>query len=143
MRQIACARYSFGFWGTKICSGLNIIVGGGFAVVNYVAVGQILSAVSNYQMSITVGIVIVALLSYLISVFGFRIIHVYEKFAWIPIFIIMCVLLGQVAPFTDTSAPATHGGLGLTGSILTIFAINFGKTSRARFSDLPYTKLSF
>jgi purine-cytosine permease-like protein len=36
LRQIACSRYSFGFYGAKLCSFLNVIVGGGFAVVNYV-----------------------------------------------------------------------------------------------------------
>jgi purine-cytosine permease-like protein len=37
LRQIAASRYSFGFWGAKLCSVLNVIVGGGFAVVNYVS----------------------------------------------------------------------------------------------------------
>jgi len=37
LRQIACSRYSFGFWGAKLCSVLNVIIGGGFAVVNYVS----------------------------------------------------------------------------------------------------------
>jgi purine-cytosine permease-like protein len=36
MRQIATSRYSFGFWGAKLCGVLNVIVGGGFGVVNYV-----------------------------------------------------------------------------------------------------------
>jgi len=38
LRQIACSRYSFGFWGAKLCSVLNVVIGGGFAVVNYVSV---------------------------------------------------------------------------------------------------------
>lgn len=50
MRQIACSRYSFGYWGAMIASVLNIIVGGGFAVVNFVVVGQILSAVADYNL---------------------------------------------------------------------------------------------
>lgn len=83
MRQIATSRYSFGFWGAKLCSVLNIVVGGGFAVVNYVVVGQILSAVSGYTMSITVGIVIIAVISYVVSIFGFRLIHTFEKYSWI------------------------------------------------------------
>jgi purine-cytosine permease-like protein len=38
LRQIACSRYSFGFYGAKLCSVLNVIIGGGFAVVNYVSI---------------------------------------------------------------------------------------------------------
>lgn len=41
LRQIATSRYSFGFWGAKLCSFLNVIVGGGFAVVNYVRLAPV------------------------------------------------------------------------------------------------------
>lgn len=41
LRQLACSRYSFGFWGAKLCSALNVIIGGGFAVVNYVRVSAL------------------------------------------------------------------------------------------------------
>ena len=37
LRQIACSRYSFGFYGAKLCCVLNVVIGGGFAVVNYVS----------------------------------------------------------------------------------------------------------
>jgi purine-cytosine permease-like protein len=37
LRQIATSRYSFGFWGAKLCSVLNVLIGGGFSVVNYVS----------------------------------------------------------------------------------------------------------
>ena len=110
---------------------LNVVVGGGFYVVNLVVVGQILSAVSDYTLSITVGIVIVAVSSYLISIFGFRLIHTFEKYSWIGTFIIMAVLLGQVAPYVDSSIPGLDGssGLSFAGPFLTILAINFSFTS--------------
>ncbi|KAF2670140.1 hypothetical protein BT63DRAFT_424097 [Microthyrium microscopicum] len=131
LRQIACSRYSFGFWGAKLCSVLNVIVGGGFAVVNYVVVGQILSAVSDYKMSITVGIVIIAVLSYIISLFGFKLIHTFEKYSWIGTLILLLVLVGQVAPHVDPSIPGEVGssGLGFAGAFLTILAINFSNAS--------------
>lgn len=131
LRQIACSRYSFGFWGAKLCSVLNVIIGGGFAVVNYVVVGQILSAVSDYSMSITVGIIIIAILSYLISVFGFKLIHTFEKYSWISTFILLLVLIGQAAPHVDASAPGEDGtsGVAFAGTFLTILAINFSNAS--------------
>lgn len=92
LRAIATSRYSFGFYGAYICSFLNVIIGGGFAVVNVVVVGQILSAVSNYKMSIAVGCVIIAVIGYVISIFGFRLIHTYEKYSWIMTFILICVM---------------------------------------------------
>jgi purine-cytosine permease-like protein len=111
---------------------LNIIVGGGFFVVNLVVVGQILSAVSDYTMSLIVGIVIIAVVSFLLSVFGYRIIHTYEKYSWIVTFILLLVLTGQVAPHVDinaTSPDASPRGVALAGSFLSIVAIMFSNAS--------------
>lgn len=125
LRAIATSRYSFGWWGAKLCSVLNVVIGGGFAVVNYVVVGQVLSACSDYQMSITVGIVIIAIISYLVSIFGFHLIHTFEKYSWIGTFILFCVLIAQAAPNIDPNAPGFDTGLGYAGSFLSIVAINF------------------
>jgi purine-cytosine permease-like protein len=94
-----------------------------------VVVGQILSAVSDYKMSISVGIVIIAIVSYIISVFGFQIIHTFEKYSWCGTFILLLVLIGQAAPHVDASLPGPAGssGLAYTGTFLTILAINFCK----------------
>ncbi|KAI5459018.1 permease for cytosine/purines, uracil, thiamine, allantoin-domain-containing protein [Mariannaea sp. PMI_226] len=131
MRQIATSRYSFGFWGAKLCSVLNIVVGGGFGVVNYVVVGQILSAVSDYKLSITVGIIIIAVISYIVSIFGFKLIHTFEKYSWIYTFILLSVLIGQAAPHVELDHKGSDGNSGLlyAGSFLTIVAINFSNAS--------------
>lgn len=131
LRAIATSRYSFGFWGAKLCSLLNVIIGGGFAVVNYVVVGQILSAVSDYNMSITVGIIIIAILSYVISIFGFKLIHTFEKYSWISTFILFCVLIAQAAPNINPNSPPPDFDVGLAyyGSFLSILAINFSNSS--------------
>ncbi|RMZ92560.1 hypothetical protein DV736_g226, partial [Chaetothyriales sp. CBS 134916] len=129
LRAIATSRYSFGFWGAKLCSVLNVIVGGGFAVVNVVITGQMLSAVSNYSMSISVGCVIVAVISYVVSIFGFAMIHTFERYSWIISFILILVLYGQAAPHIDPSAPGFGSGLGYAGSWLSFMAICFSSAS--------------
>lgn len=74
---------------------------------------------------------IVSVLSYLISIFGFRLIHTYEKYSWIGTFILMCVLYGQAAPHVQPDAPGGDGnsGLGFAGNFLSILAINFSNAS--------------
>jgi NCS1 nucleoside transporter family len=129
LRAIATSRYSFGFWGAKLCSILNVVVGGGFAVVNVVITGQMLSAVSDYHMTIAVGCVIVAVISYVVSVFGFRIIHTFEKYSWIVSFILLCVLLGQAGPHIGPHAPGFGSGLELAGSWLSFMSICFSSAS--------------
>lgn len=129
LRQIATARYSFGFWGAKLCSVLNVIVGGGFAVVNVVITGQMLSAVSDFHMTVAVGCVIVAVISYVVSVFGFAIIHTFEKYSWIVSFILISVLIGQAAPHVGASAPGFGTNLEVAGSWLSFMAICFSSSS--------------
>lgn len=131
MRAIVTSRYSFGFWGAKLCSVLNVIIGGGFAVVNVVVVGQILSAVSDYTMTISVGCVIIAIISYVVSVFGFALIHTYEKYSWIMSVILMIVLMAEVGGKIDASIPGEDGnsGLGFAGSFLSFMAVNFSSAS--------------
>jgi purine-cytosine permease-like protein len=80
-------------------------------------------------MTLTVGIIIIAIISYVISIFGFKLIHTFEKYSWISTFILLLVLIAQAAPYVDTNAPSLDGnsGLAFAGSFLSILAINFCK----------------
>lgn len=51
----------------------------GYGMIDCVIGGQILSAVSGGSMTIVVGIVIVALISWVVAVFGMSIFHAYER----------------------------------------------------------------
>ncbi|KAL3426618.1 hypothetical protein PVAG01_00127 [Phlyctema vagabunda] len=129
LRAIATSRYSFGFYGAKLASILNIVIGAGFSVVNVVVVGQMLNAVSNYKMPIEVGCVIIAVLGYVISIFGFALIHTFEKYSWIMTVIIMLILIGEIGGKVDAGVPAQESGLVLAGSFLSFLAICFSSAS--------------
>lgn len=129
LRQIASARYSFGMWGTRLCVVLNLFTIGGFLVVGLILVGQLLSAVSDFSMSITVGIVIVSILDFLISLFGFQVLHTFEKYSWIVAFVLLWVLLGQAAPHANASIPSLSTGLPRAGSFLTLLAVNMSNSA--------------
>lgn len=80
-------------------------------------------------MTIAVGCVIIAVISYVVSVFGFKIIHTYEKYSWIMSFVLMLVLIGQLGGKVDASLPAEDTGLIMAGSFLSFLAINFSSAS--------------
>ena len=82
LRQIANSRYSFGWWPSKIAAGLNIISQLGWASVGCITGGLALSAVSNGKVSLILGVVIIALISFCFSFIGLRAVLVYEKWAW-------------------------------------------------------------
>lgn len=130
LRQIAVSRYAFGIWGSKFCGLLNIVVNIGFGTIACIVAGQLISAVSGGTVSIVVGIVILCALSYILSVFGFKVIHRYEQVAWALILVLICVNFGQSAKyFSATPAQSTVSGLDLTGSSLSYFAIVIGVTT--------------
>lgn len=88
-----------------------------------------LSACSDYTISITVGIVIVSVIGYVVSVFGFRVVVLFEKYSWIGAFILMLVLVAQATPHVDPGAPSAIRGLAFSGAWLSILAINFAGAS--------------
>lgn len=90
-----------GWWPSKLVVILNIIVLLGYALIDCVIAGQILSAVSDNTMSIVVGIIIVALITWVITTFGYQIFHYYERFAWLPQLIVLCILFGVAGPKFD------------------------------------------
>lgn len=77
-------RYFMGYWPAKLPCFLNMILMIGYGTIDCIIGGQILSAVSGGSMSIVVGIVIVALISWVIAVFGMAIFQKYERYPSYP-----------------------------------------------------------
>ena len=68
-----------GYWPSKLTCILNMIIMVGYGTISCIIAGQILSAVSDGSMTIIVGIVITALISWLVAVFGMGLFHIYER----------------------------------------------------------------
>ncbi|KAK4251037.1 permease for cytosine/purines, uracil, thiamine, allantoin-domain-containing protein [Corynascus novoguineensis] len=94
MRQMLQARYSFGRYLVSIPVLLNLATLTGFCVIMAVVGGQCLSSVADGNLSVTVGIVITAVLTLGISFCGFTVLHHYERYAWIPSLISIVVAVG-------------------------------------------------
>ena len=73
-----------GYWPAKIACFLNIVIMVGYGTIGCIVAGQILSAVSGGTMSIVVGIIIVALVSWVVAVFGIKVFHIYERYTTRP-----------------------------------------------------------
>jgi purine-cytosine permease-like protein len=68
-----------GYWPSKICAILNMVIMLGYGMIDCLVGGQILSAVADGKMTVIVGIVIIALISWLVVVFGMSTFQVYER----------------------------------------------------------------
>lgn len=69
-----------GYWPSKICAILNIVIMLGYGMIDCLVGGQILSAVADGRMSIVVGIIIIALITWLVVLFGMSLFQVYERY---------------------------------------------------------------
>lgn len=123
-RSLIIARYCMGWWPAKLVVILNLIVLLGYAMIDVVVAGQILSAVSaNGNMSVIVGIVIVAVITWVITTFGYQIIHYYERYAWLPQLIVLSILAGVSGQYYDMSTPTTGDRLTRIGDRLSFFSL--------------------
>lgn len=95
MRQMVQARYSWGYFPTCVACLLNAAGMIGFTTLNNILGGQTLSAVpKDDALSATVGIVIIAVVSLFISFSGIRVLHLFERWLWLPVLICFCILIG-------------------------------------------------
>jgi purine-cytosine permease-like protein len=130
LRQIAVSRYAFGIWGSKFCGLLNILINIGFGTIDCIIAGQLISAVSGGKVTIVVGIVILCVGSYIISLLGFRLIHRYEQVAWVLILVLLCVQFGQSAKYFSSTPQLSYvSGRAKTGAALNYFALVFGQAA--------------
>ena len=121
MRQLVQARFSFGKYFVSLLILLNLATLTGFCVVDSVIGGMALSAVQDgTTINATVGIVVIALLSLVISFCGFGVLHHYERWAWIPALLALIIAAGcggeqlsrqVVVPAASATQVLSFGGL--------------------------------
>jgi purine-cytosine permease-like protein len=90
--------------------------------------------VSNGNLSIAVGIVIIACVSFAVSFIGLKFILVWEKYAWFVFFIIFLIIYGMAGPYATEAVSINAGGSAphgqaLSGSVLTLLAIFYGSSA--------------
>ncbi|CAG8225709.1 unnamed protein product [Penicillium salamii] len=129
LRQVAIARFSFGYYPSSIIALLNVIEQLGWASVNCITGGLALSAVSDGRVSIAVGVVIIACVSLLFSFVGLRGVLLYEKYAWMLFFVIFMIIYGEAAHRANISAPPTVSGLERSGNVLSLISVVYGSSA--------------
>jgi NCS1 nucleoside transporter family len=86
---------------------------------------QLLETVNN-DVKGPAGIVIIAVCTFVITTFGYKVVHAYEFWSWIPTTIIFLILLGIFAHSGDFMAIPMATGTAEMGSILSFGSVIFG-----------------
>lgn len=110
LRQMTISRFAFGWVGGVIMSLFNVGACIGWSAVNVVVGGQLVSALAcgaaapeQCQTTIlgvvmsgvvlrALGILLIAILTTVVSIYGYRYVHYYERIAWIPMAIIFAIV---------------------------------------------------
>jgi NCS1 nucleoside transporter family len=118
LRQMTISRFSFGWVGAIIMALFNVAACIGWSVVNVIVGGQLVAAlicgtapdaVDKCRVDVVgltlngiavrgVAILVIAILTTLVSIYGYRYVHRYERYAWIPMAIIFAIMLLVAAP---------------------------------------------
>lgn len=123
-RALVFARYVMGWYPVKIIVVLNIVVLLGYSMINAVIAGQILSAVSpNDSLSHAVGIVISAIVTWLITTFGYKALQYYVRYAWIPQVIVLSILAGVSGTSFDLTTPTEGDAATRLASRISFFSV--------------------
>ncbi|KAF8858589.1 hypothetical protein BDZ45DRAFT_673864 [Acephala macrosclerotiorum] len=122
-RTMVIARYFMGYYPSKIACLLNIVIMLGYGMIDCLIGGQILSAVSGGNISVVAGIIIVAAITWVVTVFGMSIFQKYERWAWAPQLVAIFVLVGSAGPTFDTSITSVGNKETINGNRLSFFSL--------------------
>lgn len=129
LAQMPLSRFSFGYQGAKLPALFNMLACIGWSAVNSIIGASLIVSWSNKAIPLPVALVFLAIITTLVSVFGYFIVHRYERFAWIPMLILFgYVLFASASHFKLGAVPdfALSGGLGLFAGIASFGGAIFG-----------------
>ena len=107
LRQMTISRFSFGWVGAIIMALFNVAACIGWSAVNVIVGGQLVANITNGAVPRWAGIIIIAILTTAVSIYGYRYVHRYERYAWIPMAIIFAIMAIVAAPhFSIVATPA-------------------------------------
>lgn len=94
--------------------------------------GQTLASINPGTLPLVVGIIIVAICSLIPCFVGYNLVHVYERYAWMVIVIVMLFLwglTGKAGIDINAQKPIEDTGRNLSADILSFGGIIFGSFS--------------
>ena len=125
LRMTTFSRYSFGYWGNALVIIFSMLSTTGWNAINSISGASCLSAVSGGAMPPWVGVIIITVCVWVLSVFGIEWIHRIDSFVWIFPVIVWCVAAGTGAKHLHGHAVTPPTGANGAASALSFIAVIF------------------
>jgi NCS1 nucleoside transporter family len=117
LRQMTITRFSFGWIGGIIMALFNVAACIGWSTVNVIIGGQLVNSLSKGAIPVWLGVLVIAILTTVVSIYGYRYVHRYERWAWIPMAIIFAILLVVAIPHMHIIPTPAFGAAEIAGFI--------------------------
>lgn len=125
LRQMVLSRFWFGWWGVKLIAIFNVLACIGWSSVNSIVGAQLIHTVNNDVPGFA-GVLIIAFCTMIVCFFGYKVVHAYEFYSWIPSFIIFVIVLGVFAHSGDFVNIPWETGTSEMGNVLSFGATVYG-----------------
>lgn len=125
LRQMVLSRFWFGWHGVKIIAVFNMLACLGWSAVNSIVGAQLINAVNNDVPGFA-GILIISFCTLGVTFFGYKIVHAYEFYSWIPTTIIFIIILGVFAHSGAWVNIPMGVGTSELGSVLSFGSVVYG-----------------
>ncbi|ODQ78511.1 hypothetical protein BABINDRAFT_162716 [Babjeviella inositovora NRRL Y-12698] len=129
LRQMILSRYLAGNYGSRIFAFLNCISGIGWGAVNTMVSAQLLHIVNNGALPPWAGCLIIILLTITVTFFGYKVIHIYEKYSWIPNAFCFVVIIARMKMSGEFRYGEWASGPTVAGAVLSYGGAIFGSTT--------------
>jgi NCS1 nucleoside transporter family len=98
LRQMTVTRFSFGWVGGSVMALFNVAACTGWSAVNAIVGGELVAAVSGGTIARPVAVLFIAVITTIFGMLGYKHVHRYARYAWIPAAIIFFILTIVAAP---------------------------------------------
>ncbi|EMG45824.1 FCY2 Purine-cytosine permease FCY2 [Candida maltosa Xu316] len=137
LRQQIISRYCTGNIMARLFSLFNVISCIGWNAINVIPCAQLLSSVG--PLPPWAGCLILVICTCIFAVFGYKAVHMYERYSWIPNFIIYMIIIGKFTPTHAFNWEKMESGKTEAGNVLSFIAVIFGFTAGWIPSSADYT----
>lgn len=96
LRTMTISRFAFGWRGGQITALFNMAAALGWSVVNTMIAASLFADVTG--LPYWLGVVLIAAATSAVSIYGYRYVHGYERYAWIPLAVTFIILAFVAAP---------------------------------------------
>ncbi|PSN64963.1 purine-cytosine permease [Corynespora cassiicola Philippines] len=138
LRQMVLSRFWFGWHSVKVIAFFNFLACLGWSSINAIVGAELLHAV-NHNIPGYAGIIILATCTLIITFFGYKVVHIYEFYSWIPTFIVFLIILGTFAHSGDFVNIPMGVGTSELGSVLSFGSAIFGFSTGWAICAADYT----